>query len=386
MRVLCAPDSFKESMSSRVAAQAMAAGVRRVLPDAECDLAPMADGGEGTTDVVMEALGGDIVPVRCHDALGREIAGTYGWVAERRLAVIDVAAAIGLEHINPALRDVGLASSFGAGELIADALGRGAKRIIIGLGGSATNDAGAGLWSALGVRFLDAAGSELPRGGVRLGQLASVDLSDIHPRVSRCRFEVACDVDNPLLGPDGASAVFGPQKGAGQVMVTLLDGALRRWADVVEPATGRAVRDVPGAGAAGGIGASLIAFADATLRRGAETVADLLDMSNRVASADLVLTGEGAIDGQTHRGKAPWGVAEVALRHGRPVIMFGGSVSPEARSLVDRGVAGLVPIVRSVGDLADALAGGPENLAAAVETSLRLVLVGRRAARTAGDP
>lgn len=380
MRVVCAPDSFKESMTALQAAYAMADGVRRVVPDAECTVVPMADGGEGTVQALVDALGGELVRTSCHDALGRETTASYAFVASRQLAVIEVAAASGLELIARDERNIAVASTYGTGELIRDALDRGARRFVVGLGGSATNDAGAGLCVALGARFLDAHGRELARGGAALTQLAAVDLTGLDERLAACRFEIACDVENPLLGPTGASAVFGRQKGADPAMVADLDAALTRWADVVEEETGRRVRHLPGAGAAGGIGAALAAFTEATMRPGVEIVVDAVGLRECVRGADLVLTGEGGIDSQTIHGKTPWGVASVAMDAGVPVVLFGGRVTPEAQVLLERGVRALVPIVRSVCTLDEALARGPQNLSDAVELTMRLVSL------RAGDP
>ena len=378
MRIVLAPDSFKESMTALEAAQAMAAGVRRVVPDAQCDVVPMADGGEGTVQALIDALGGLLVEAPAHDALGGEVDVEYGYVAASGLAVIEMAAANGLGMIPPARRDVMRASTFGTGEVIRDALDRGARRFIVGIGGSATNDAGAGMASALGVRFLDADGAELPPGGAALAKLAGVDLSGLDPRLAQCHFDVACDVDNPLLGTRGASAVFGPQKGATPDLVVKLDAALTRWADVVEPAIGRAVRDVPGAGAAGGIGAALAAFIPtAVLRRGVEIVVDAVGLVDRARGADWVFTGEGGIDSQTMRGKTPWGVLQAAGSVGVPVIMFGGNITADADVLIDAGVTALVPIVGGVQTIEQALENGPENLAKAAELTMRLLLAGR---------
>jgi len=367
MRVVCAPDSFKESMTALVAAEAMAEGVRRVVPGADCVVVPMADGGEGTVEALQDALGGSPVSVGVHDALGRPATAAYTYVQERRLAVIELAAASGLELIDVADRDVLRASTFGSGELIRDALDRGARRFIVGIGGSATNDAGAGLFAALGVRFLDASGAELPAGGAALARLTSVDLSGLDPRIAEAEFEVAVDVDNPLLGARGASRVFGPQKGATEADVAFLDRALGQWADVVEPAVGRAVRDLPGAGAGGGVGAGFAALTRATLRPGVQIVIDAVRLGELVTGADLVLTGEGRIDVQTLSGKTPWGVAQVAIEAGVPVVVLGGSVAPEARALLDRGVTALLSITRGATTLPAALADGPANLADTAE-------------------
>ncbi|MDR0285362.1 MAG: glycerate kinase [Propionibacteriaceae bacterium] len=375
MKFVVAPDSFKESLTALAAAEAIRDGIRRVLPEADIDLVPMADGGEGLAQTLTDALGGHLVDTACHDALGREIRGAVGYVPATRLAIIEMAAASGLALIAPGERDVARASTRGTGELIAHALDAGARRFIIGLGGSATNDAGTGLLTALGVRFLDAAGAGLPPGGAALADLAAVDASGLDPRFAGATIEIACDVDNPLLGPRGASAVFGPQKGAAPAQVARLDAALTRWADVVEPTLGRAVRDLPGGGAAGGLGAGLAAFLpQAVLRRGIDIVVDAVRLRDRVRGADWVFTGEGGIDAQTSHGKTPYGVFQVAASAGVPVIMFGGRITPDAATLLDAGVTALVPIVRGVTTLTEALAHGRENLAAAAELTVRLLV------------
>lgn len=374
MRVVCAPDSFKESMTALAAAQALASGVRRVVPDAECTVIPMADGGEGTVTSLADALDGSLVTVTVTDALGRPVGAEYCLVAERGLAVIEMASAAGLELIPPGSRDVRRASSYGVGMLIRDALDRGARRFLIGLGGSATNDAGTGMLAALGVRFLDAEGRELPPGGAALAGLAALDVAGLDPRLAGCAFDIACDVDNPLLGPRGASAVFGPQKGADPAAVAELDAALARWAEVVEASLAVSVRDLPGAGAAGGLGAAMAAFLPARLRRGVEIVAEAVDLRARIRGADLVFTGEGSLDAQTLSGKTPWGVLEAARAEGVPVVMFAGRISADAAVLHQHGVTALVPIVRCVQSLDEALAAGPDNLAAAAELATRLLV------------
>jgi glycerate kinase len=374
LRVVCAPDSFKESMSALEAAQAMAAGVRRVRPDAECELVPMADGGEGTVQALVDALGGELVSARCQDALGRERTAEYGIAVGEALAIIEMAAASGLQQIAPAERDVLRATSHGVGEIIRDALDRGARRFVVGIGGSATNDAGAGMVAALGGRFLDDRGVELPPGGAALSRLARLDLTGLDPRLADCEFEVACDVDNPLLGSSGASAVFGPQKGADPEMVACLDAALERWADVVEPTVGRRVRDTPGSGAAGGLGAAFLAVTRAVMRPGVDVVIDTVSLAERVAGADWVFTGEGSIDPQTLHGKTPLGVAKAAHASGVPVVMFGGRVALDVAAVAGLGCVALVPIVRGVTTLPEALAQGPKNMADAAEMATRLLL------------
>jgi glycerate kinase len=373
--VVCAPDSFKESMTALVAAEALAKGVRRVLPDAECRIVPMADGGEGTTQTLVDALGGELVTLPCVDALGRPTAATYGRVPDRELAVIEVAAACGLAGIAPPERDVRRATSRGVGQLLRHALDSGARRLLVGLGGSATNDAGTGMLTELGVRFLDADGADLAPGGAALADLARIDLGGLDPRVAECRIDLACDVDNPLLGARGASHVFGPQKGADAATVLELDAALARWADVVEPSLGRSVRDLAGAGAAGGLGAAFLGFSDAAPRPGVELVAEAVGLASAVAGADWVFSGEGRIDAQTRHGKVPWGVAAVARSAGVPVVLFGGQVDPSADDLREH-VARLVPVSADAPSLADALRRGPVYLARAAEQVARELLAG----------
>jgi glycerate kinase len=305
------------------------------------------------------------------DAAGRGQQASYGWLPDRRLAIIEVAAACGLAQLDAGARNPLTTTSAGVGTLIRDALDRGARQLIIGLGGSATNDAGAGMITELGARLLDATGRPLLAGGAALAGLAELDVSGLDPRLSDCILQLAGDVDNPLLGPSGASAVFGPQKGADPAAVALLDVALARWAEVVHQQLGRRVDELPGSGAAGGLGAAFFAFTDATMRPGVELVAEVVGLADQIARADLVLTGEGRVDGQTHHGKTPWGVAVLAHRLGKPVIVFGGQVQVLEGPLAELALA-LVSIVPGPCTLAEALAAGPANLANAAETALRL--------------
>ncbi|TFB93798.1 MULTISPECIES: glycerate kinase [unclassified Cryobacterium] len=375
MKFVLAPDSFKESMTAAEAAAAMERGIRSVFPDAVCIAAPMADGGEGTADALVAALGGTLITAEVQDALGRTVPATYGFVAAEGLAVIEIAAAAGIHLVAVADRDPRIASTFGVGRLIADALDRGARRFIVGLGGSVTNDGGAGMLQALGARLLDVGGAELPRGGAGLARLARIDLSGFDPRLAGTSFRIACDVTNPLLGPSGASRVFGPQKGADESAVVELDAALGVFASVVTSMTRREVATVAGAGAAGGLGAAFLAFFDSTMQRGVDVVMEAAHLSESMAGADIVFTGEGSIDAQTLGGKTPLGVAETAARHGVPVIAFAGRVGEGAEALYGHGFAALVPIVPGVCTLAEALAAGAANLEKAVATTCRLLTV-----------
>ena len=371
MRIVCAPDSFKESMSARQAAEAMARGVLAALPSADCVAIPLADGGEGTAVTLVEALGGVLKPVLVHDALGRPVMGHFGFVSVDALAIVEVASACGLELLGLDERDALTSSTAGVGELVRAALDAGARRLLIGLGGSATNDAGSGMLTELGVRFLDAQGAQLPPGGAALLDLRSVDASGLDPRLAGTEIQVMCDVRNPLVGPDGASNVFGPQKGASPADVILLDAALARWADVVERDR-HSVREVPGAGAAGGLGAALLAFTHATLRPGIDAVLDAVGFDSLIAHADLVLTGEGSVDRQSRAGKAPFGVAARAEAIGVPVVILAGRVD-EAVGPPDGSILAFVSIVPGPCTLAEALANGPINLARTTETVVRLL-------------
>lgn len=374
LRIVCAPDSFKESMTAVQAAAAMARGIRRAVPDADCVEVPMADGGEGTCRTLVAALQGVSVPVPCHDALGRPIVGEFGWVADRRLAIVEVAAGAGLELVPTHLRDVRTASSFGAGELLRAALDAGASELLVGLGGTATNDAGAGLFSALGVRFLDSAGEPLPSGGEALARLASVDCAGLDPRLAAVRIELASDVTNPLLGPSGASVVYGPQKGADAAAVTELEAALTCWADVVESSLGVSVRDRAGAGAAGGLGAAFLAFTGAELVPGVELVSRAIGLAEHIVGADYVFTGEGSVDAQSLAGKVPHGLAALAAAVGVPTVVFAGRVQP---GLSSADVLAYVPISGTVADLPAALAAGEWNLELAAERVTRELVSGR---------
>ncbi|MVW70163.1 glycerate kinase [Bordetella sp. 15P40C-2] len=325
MKIVIAPDSFKESLSAPDAAAAIARGVKQAYPDAETICIPMADGGEGTVAAVLAATGGQWRTTRVRGALGEPIEAPWGWLDDAT-AVIEMAAAAGLEQTPPDKRDPMRASSGGVGELILAALDAGAQRIILGLGGSSTNDGGAGLLAALGVRFLDSNGSTLPCGGAALANLDRLDMSKLDARLAQTRIEIASDVDNPLCGSQGASAIFGPQKGATAEQVKLLDDSLRRFADVCARDLGRDLRDAPGAGAAGGLGFAAHAFLNARFRPGVEVVAELGNLAQAMAGAALAFTGEGRMDAQTLRGKTPAGVARIAQRAGVPVVALAGSL------------------------------------------------------------
>lgn len=367
MKLVLAPDSFKENMTAAQAAAAMEAGGRDVVPDAVCVQVPMSDGGEGFVQAVTAAWGARTVLADSLDALGRPIRAGYGLAGDSR-AVMDVASCAGLELIDPAERDVMASSTAGLGLLLADAARHGATEVLVGIGGSATTDAGAGMLSALGVRFLDDAGALLSPVPAELTRLAQVDLSGLDPLVTGMRIRVACDVTNPLTGPRGAAAVFGPQKGASPEQVEALDRVLGRVAAV----SGRIKEAaLPGAGAAGGLGFAMAAFLGASLEPGVELVADAVGLAQAVAGADLVLTGEGSVDEQTLEGKTPAGVAAVAAGAGVPCVVCAGRIKPGARVLLEHGVSALVKVGPSDEPLEEALRHGEVNMRRAVAGFLR---------------
>lgn len=337
MKIVIAPDSFKESLSAPEAAAAIARGVKQASPDAHVLCVPMADGGEGTVAAVLAAAGGQWRHTPVRGALGESITADWGWL-EDATAVIEMAAAAGLEQTPPEQREPLRASSGGVGELIAAALDAGARRIILGLGGSSSNDGGAGLLAALGVRFLDRQGNALPPGGAALATLDRIDVSGLDSRLAHTQIEIASDVDNPLCGLQGASHIFGPQKGATPEQVRLLDDSLRHFADICARDLGQDLRDAPGAGAAGGLGFAAHAFLNARFRPGVEVVAELGDLAGAMQGAALAFTGEGRMDAQTLRGKTPAGVARVAQRAGVPVVALAGSLGAGYEALHASGI------------------------------------------------
>lgn len=362
MKIVLAPDSFKESMTATEAVAAMRAGVHAVIPDAECVGVPMADGGEGTVDAVVDALHGQHVEAKVSDPHGRTITARYGYIPLRQLAVIEMAAASGLELIAPDRRDVLRASTFGVGQLISSALDRGAEEILIGIGGSATNDGGAGMLTALGASFLDDKGAPLEPGGAALRQLDRIDLSGLDPRLRDAHIHVASDVTAPLLGPTGASAVFGPQKGATPADVQTLESALTQLATVTLRTLGKADPQRRGAGAAGGLGFALVEFLGAKSKPGVEEVAATVGLERALRGADWVFTGEGSVDAQTVMGKTPFGVARAATRAGARVVIFAGRVAPDASVLLEHGVERLVAITADGTPIEQALREGAESL------------------------
>ena len=353
------------------AARAMAQGIENADHDAEVRCLPMADGGEGTARALVDATGGSMRAVPVHDPLGRPVEGHFGLLADGTTAVVETAEASGLALLEAKKRNPLIASSYGTGELILAAVRSGAKRIIVGLGGSATNDAGAGLLQALGVRLLDKNGNDLAHGGAALANLTTIDISTMDPALKNVAITAACDVTNPLTGPTGASAVFGPQKGASKDDVATLDAALAHFAQVIDSQLGVAVNDVPGAGAAGGIGAALKGFLNAEFRPGIAIVIEQSGLDAAAQWADVVFTGEGSIDFQTKFGKTPAGVAETAKRHGKPVIAVAGHIGTGIDELHEVGIDAVFGIAPGAASLSELLADAAANVTRTTEQVVR---------------
>ena len=386
MRVVVAPDSFGGALDSVAVARAISAGWLRARPDDEVLSAPMADGGEGTLAAVAAALGerAAIRSATVHDPLGREVEADWLLLDDGHTAFIEMAAASGLARLTDAERtpaSARIASTRGTGELLRAALDAGVEKAMVGLGGSATTDGGAGMLSALGIRFLDDGGEELPSGGAALARLARIDVSGQDPRLASVEIVVASDVTNPLTGPHGASATYGPQKGADPPTVNELDAALTVYGGAMGLAVGRAIAALPGAGAAGGTGAALLGFANAAMRPGFAVVAEMAGLQAALAEADLVITGEGRADEQTLAGKTAMGVAQLASQAGVPVVLLCGGLGPGAEVLDAAGLFALIqPIPDRPMNLADAMADTDRQLVNAAERLARVIGLGRRLA------
>ncbi len=378
MKIVIAPDSFKESLGAAAVAEAIGRGWRQVFPQAEIVLLPMADGGEGTVDALLAAVGGERHECQVRGPLGTPVCAHWGWL-DGATAVLEMAAASGLHWVAPAQRDVTRSCSYGTGELILQALDAGATRIILGLGGSATNDGGAGLLRALGVRFLDAQGAELAPGGTALAALASLDVSGLDPRLQQVRIEVAADVDNPLCGPHGASRVFGPQKGASLEQVVELDAALGHFARLVAALLGEDHSQFPGVGAAGGLGFACKAFLRASFCPGIEVVTELCGLAQALQGADLLITGEGRLDAQSLHGKTPVGVARIARAAGVPVIALAGSLGADYQVTYGVGIAAAFSLTPGPVSLAQACTSAAVELEARSSDLARLWRVAQAA-------
>ncbi len=378
MKIVIAPDSFKGCLTAPEVCRAIERGVRSALPSAETVLVPMADGGEGTVRTLVEGTGGRLLSETVVGPLGEPVTAEYGILGDGETAVVEMAAASGLVLVPPDRRDPLHTTTYGTGELIRRALDRGCRKLIVGIGGSATNDGGLGMAQALGARLIDADGNDVPGTGAGLLRLEQIDLSDFDPRVRQAAIRVACDVDNPLYGERGAAFVYGPQKGATPEIVRQLDDGLRRLAEIVARDVGLQVADLPGAGAAGGLGAGLVAFCGATLEPGVEIVIEAVHLADQLSGADLVFVAEGRVDAQTAYGKTPAGVARLAQPRGIPVVAIGGSISLEAHALHDQGFTALRSIINEPLSLEAAMqpARASALLAFAAEEMLRTFLAG----------
>lgn len=354
MKIVIAPDSFKESLTALEAATAIETGMKMILPEASFVKVPMADGGEGTVQSLVDATQGKIISKTVTGPLGEPVKAFFGLSGDGKTAIIEMAAASGLHLVPREKRNPLVTTTRGTGELISAALDFGVEHIIIGIGGSATNDGGAGMARALGIKFLNVDGNEISEGGGSLGELAFIDMAQADSRLAAVNIEVACDVDNPLTGLKGASHIFGPQKGATAEMIEVLDGNLQHYAEIIRKDLGKDIEHIPGAGAAGGLGGGLLAFLSADLKRGVDIVLEATKLEEQLLNADFVITGEGKIDGQTIFGKTPIGVAKTAKRHGIPVIAIAGHVAQDSEIVHEHGIDVLFSVVPGVISLEDA--------------------------------
>ena len=376
MKIVIAPDSYKESLNALEVATQIEAGFREVFPNASYVKLPVADGGEGTVEAMVAATNGEIIEVDVTGPLGDPIQSFYGISGDRQQAFIEMAAASGLEQVPPELRNPMKTTSWGTGELIRYALDSGVKSILVGIGGSATNDGGIGMLQALGARFLDSQGESLGLGGGEVARLASIDISGLDSRLKACQIDVACDVTNLLTGKEGASAVFGPQKGATPEMVRELDKALEHYAKIIAHDLDIDVLELSGGGAAGGMGAALYAFCGAQLRPGIEVVTRALKLDELVRDADLVITGEGRIDSQSIHGKVPIGVAKVAKRYNKPVIGIAGSLTPDVGVVHQHGLDAVFSVLYRICTLEEALDNAGDNLRMAARNIAATIAIG----------
>ena len=375
MKAVIAIDSFKGSMSTTEAGEAAALGIKRVFLEAETIISPLADGGEGTTEAIVTATHGKMRTISVHAPLGNIIDASYGITDD--CAVIEMAAASGLTLVPPDKRDPLYTSTYGVGEMILDAIGLGYRKFIIGIGGSATNDGGIGMLSALGAEFLDKNGNPVKWGGIGLSEICHIELSGLCPEIAQCTFNVACDVTNPLCGERGCSAVYAPQKGATPETVELMDGWLEQYADLTKEILPDSDKNFPGSGAAGGLGFAFRSYLGATLRSGIEIVMEATSLEEKIKWADVVITGEGRLDGQSLMGKAPVGVALLAKKYSKPVIAFAGGVTEDAIRCHEYGIDAIFPIVRKPCSLADAMIkeNAMKNLADTAEQVFRLLKI-----------
>ncbi len=376
MKILIAPDSFKDSLKAKDVAAYLKKGFQKVYKEAEFELIPMADGGEGTVEAILTSVKGRMIKTSAHDPLMRHIDSFFGITDDGDTAIIEMAAASGLALLTMAERNPWKTTSYGTGELIKAALDNQCATIILGIGGSATNDAGVGMAMALGAKFFDENNQPLSWGGSEVGKIRKIDLSTMDPRIFSTKIKVACDVTNPLTGTNGASAIYAPQKGADSEMVKKLDANLSAFAQVIKQQLGKDIETIPGAGAAGGLGAGLMAFLEARLVRGFDLIAEITDLEQKISNADLVITGEGKVDHQTKFGKTAFGVAQLAKRYKKPVILVAGSISEGADSLYKEGIDAMFSIIDKPMSLSEALEATPHLLESTGETIARLLRLG----------
>ncbi|MBC8235053.1 glycerate kinase [bacterium] len=376
MKIVIAPDSFKGSLTALQVSDAVEEGFKRIFPNAQIEKVPMADGGEGTVQSLVDATGGQLLSESVTDPLGGKVEANYGILGDGVTAVIEMAAASGLPLVPIGKRNPMLTTTYGTGELVKAALERGCRKFIIGIGGSATTDGGAGVAQALGVRLLDASGKDIAFGGIGLSNLTKIDMSTIDEQIAETETVVACDVDNPLTGPRGAARVYGPQKGATPEQVELLDQYLEDFAGIVKRDLGKDVKETPGAGAAGGLGAGLMAFLNAELKSGIDIVIEASNLRERMSGGDLVVTGEGQLDEQTAYGKTPTGVSRVAEEMGIPVLAIAGGIKPGAETSYNEGIDAMMSIAPGPISLEEAIARSSELVADTAEQAARIIKIG----------
>ena len=374
MKVVVAIDSLKGSLSSMEAGLAIKEGVLAAQPDAEVIVKPLADGGEGTTDALIEGMNGERIDLTVTGPMHTPVDAYYGYLRETNTAVMEMASAAGITLVPDKEKNPLLATSYGVGEMIIDAIQRGCRNFIIGIGGSIPNDGGIGMLKALGVRFLDEKGEDAGEGGQALAKVACIDLSGLNPLLKECHIQVACDVNNPLCGESGSTYVYGPQKGVTEDMKKTLDEAMAHFARVTSESLENDYMNTPGAGAAGGLGFAFLAYVGATLTPGIELILDAVGLEDELSGADVVVTGEGRLDFQTAMGKAPVGVARLAKKYNARVVAFAGSVTKEATACNKEGIDAFFPILRGVCTLADAMdpVNARNNMIATVEQVFRL--------------
>lgn len=344
LKILIAPDSFKNSLSAFDVADSIQKGILSINKDADCKICAMADGGEGTVVAMMSSTEGQIIKVPAKDPLNRPIQAFYGIIGDKTTAIIEMAAASGIELLTEQERNPWATSTYGTGMLIKDALNKGVSKIILGIGGSATNDCGAGMAQALGVRFLNPKGFEINPSGGTIGEIETIDISNIDPRIAKTEIVAACDVTNPLYGENGAAFVYAPQKGADLEMVKRLDANLCHFAEIIKKQLNKDIATIPGAGAAGGLGAGIIAFMEGALQQGFPLISEAVGLEQMIAYNDLIVTGEGKIDGQTQFGKVPFSIAQLAKKYDKPVIAIGGTIAEDSNILLQKGIDAIIPI------------------------------------------